>query len=149
MTLDIVRQEVEGLHEFFVDWFTGACEGSDAVFGERFRIRFAPDCYLIPPNGRLMGFEKLDSAIHGDYGVNPDFRIAIRNVRVHRETGGLVLATYEEWQRNAVNSKPPDNGRIATVLFATGNNTATGLQWLHIHETWLPKDVMAAGPYDF
>ena len=23
------------------------------------------------------------------------------------------------------------------------------LTWLHVHETWLPSEVMAAGPYDF
>lgn len=149
MQSERVRQEVESLHEFFVDWFTGACDRTEAIFDERFRRRFAPSCHLIPPNGRLIDFEKLSSAIHGDHGVNAAFRIAIRGVQVLRETDGLVLATYEEWQRNAVNSRPQDNGRIATALFATGCDTATGLQWLHIHETWLPQDVMAAGPYDF
>jgi hypothetical protein len=56
-----------------------------------------------------------------------------------------VLATYEEWQRNALASKPADNGRIATVVFKIGDP----LKWVHIHETWLPEAVMAPDDYDF
>ena len=59
-----------------------------------------------------------------------------------------MLATYEEWQRNALASTPPDNGRVATVLFED-DRAEDRLRWLHIHETWLPEEVMAAGPYDF
>ena len=60
-------------------------------------------------------------------------------------TEATAVATYEEWQRNALASEPANNGRIASVLFATSD----ALQWVHVHETWLPADVMAAGPYDF
>lgn len=34
-----------------------------------------------------------------------------------RLASDFILATYEGWQRNALASKPPDNGRIASVLF--------------------------------
>ena len=79
------------------------------------------------------------------HGSNPDFRIAIRNVVVRRVMPDVVLATYEEWQRNALASTPPDNARLATVAFAR----TEPLRWLHVHETWLPGEVAAAGPYDF
>ena len=69
----------------------------------------------------------------------------MRAFQVRREFDGYLLATYEEWQRNGLASTPFDNGRLATVFFATGER----LRWLHIHETWLPQEVMAAGPYDF
>jgi len=66
-------------------------------------------------------------------------------VTLRRRFDGHVVATHEEWQRNALASKPSENARIATVLF----EDTEPLRWLHIHETWMPADVAAAGPYDF
>lgn len=140
---DRVRREVEGLHEFFVGWFGGSLPKS--AFAAGFLSRFAEDLVFIPPAGRLLGLTDLTSSIQSAYASNPEFRVRIRNVQIQREFDGLVLATYEEWQRNALASTPADNGRLASVLFSPSEP----LQWLHIHETWLPRDVMAAGPYDF
>jgi hypothetical protein len=140
---DRVRREIEALHEFLVGWFSGA-ESEDA-FESRFLARFSRDLVFIPPAGTLLGLEDLASSVRTAHASNPDFRVAIRRVRVGRELGSHVLATYEEWQRNALASTPPDNGRVATVLFARSER----LTWLHIHETWLPGKVMRAGPYDF
>ena len=100
---------------------------------------------LIPPGGSLLALEGLASGVRQAHGANPKFRIAIRNVTVHREMGGYVLATYEEWQRNALASSPPENARIATVLF----ESVERLRWLHVHETWMPEKIARAGPYDF
>ncbi len=138
-----VEREIVSLHEFFVDWFGGTLE--EAAFETDFVPRFSTDLVFIPPAGRLLGYPELETAIRERYSTNPDFRIQIRNVVVHRHFAGKVLATYEEWQRNALASTPPDNGRLATVLFEEGER----LRWLHIHETWLPEEVMASGPYDF
>ena len=140
---DQVRHEIESLHEFFCGWFSGRLTKSS--FDSQFLARFAEDLVFIPPAGHLLGLESLQSSVFAGYDTNPEFRIQIRNVVVHRQLDGQVIATYEEWQRNALASTPPDNGRLATVLFKVGEP----LQWLHIHETWLPEDIMAAGPYDF
>ncbi len=141
--LSRVTEEVEGLHAFFVEWFSGRSAEGD--FESGFSVRFAEDLVFIPPAGTLLGLSDLSSAVHAGHGSNAEFRVQIRNVRIHREFGGCVLATYEEWQRNALASTPPDNARLATVLFRMGDR----LEWLHIHETWLPAEVMAQGPYDF
>lgn len=141
-----VRQEVEALHEFFVSWFSGESSLDSFDFG--FLGRFDSDFLLIPPAGTLLGREELAAGVRRGHASNPDFRVAIRNVQVRRVFDGKILATYEEWQRNALASTPPDNGRIATVLFTDVGESAP-LRWLHIHETWLPDAVMAAGPYDF
>lgn len=66
-------------------------------------------------------------------------------MRLRQLSAKHVLVTYEEWQRHALASMPPDNGRLSTALF----DCADGLRWLHVHETWLPAAQMAAGPYDF
>lgn len=138
-----VRTEVESIHEFFVGWFSGVIPKDE--FDAGFLRRFDPDFILVPPAGSLLRLEDLAEGLRQSHGSNPDFRIAIRNVELRREWDGHVLATYEEWQRNALASTPPDNGRIATVLFRDGEP----LEWLHIHETWLPAEVISAGPYDF
>ena len=140
---DRVRQEVEGLHEFFVGWFSGRLP--EREFESGFLSRFSDDLVFIPPAGTLLGLPELSAAVRAGHATNPEFRVQIRRVEVQREFEGFVLATYEEWQRNALASTPPDNGRVATVLFAFREP----LRWLHIHETWLPRDVMAEGPYDF
>ncbi len=140
---DIVRAEIEALHEFFVGWFTGALDFSS--FDEGFIARFAPDFLLIPPAGIILSLEELSSGIRNTYDTNPDFRIAIRNVKIQRVLDNEIIATYEEWQRNALASTPPDNGRLATVIF----KSVKPLQWLHVHETWMPGSIQAAGPFDF
>jgi hypothetical protein len=138
-----IRADIEALHAFFVGWFSGALP--ESAFEPGFLDRFAADFLLIPPAGVTLTLDDIAGSVRKGYATNPDFRVAIRNVRVRREFDGAVLATYEEWQRNALASTPPDNGRVATVLFAIGEP----LRWLHIHETWLPADQMSAGPYDF
>jgi len=142
-TESAVRTEVEALHEFFVGWFSGALNAS--VFDTEFLPRFAPDFHIVPPAGTLMNLGQITEAIRSARDTNAEFRIAIRNVTVRAQFDGHILATYEEWQRNALASQPRDNGRIATVIL----RDTRPLQWLHVHETWLPNDVMAAGPYDF
>jgi len=138
-----VRAEVEALHAFFVGWFSGALPTER--FEPDFLARFDPAFLLIPPAGSLLTLEQLAESVRRGHGTNADFRIAIRNVRVRRQTGHTIIATYEEWQRNALASTPPDNARIATVIF----EDARPLRWLHVHETSMPEAVAAAGPYDF
>jgi hypothetical protein len=140
---DVVRSEIEGLHAFFVGWFSGALPSSE--FESGFRVRFASDFLLVPPAGTLLTLDQLSESVRSAHATNREFRIAIRNVTLRRRFAGHILATYEEWQRNALASKPPDNARIATVLF----RDTRPLQWLHIHETWMPEAVSRAGPYDF
>lgn len=139
----IVREEVEALHEFFVGWFSGSLPESE--FESQFLQRFSADFHLIPPAGELLSLEQLSAGLRAAHGSNPEFRIAIRNVKIRNLSEEHILATYEEWQRNALASEPPDNGRISTVLF----NRSEPLQWLHVHETWLPESVTAAADFDF
>lgn len=138
-----VRHEIDALHEFFVGWFSGALP--EHVFDTQFTPRFDPEFVLIPPSGELLTLAQLSGGLRAARGSNPDFRIAIREVQLRHVAASQVLATYEEWQRHALASTPPDNARVATVLF----DRADGLRWLHVHETWLPAEKMAAGPYDF
>lgn len=142
-TTERVRLEIETLHEFFVGWFGGTL--AEARFEPDFLARFDAKFELIPPAGSTLSLDAFATSVRAARATNPPFRIAIRKVRILREEAGLILAGYEEWQRHALASKPPENGRVATVLFAAGES----LRWLHVHETWLPPEVQAHGPYDF
>ncbi len=142
-TETLVRNEVESLHEFFVGWFSGV--NAKDNFQSEFTARFAEDFLLVPPSGKLLNLKDLAESIHNGYASNPAFRIQIRNTKIRRIFGNKILATYEEWQRNALASKPANNGRIATVLF----QRAAPLRWLHIHETWLPAAQTRADAYNF
>ena len=139
----IVKQEIDDLHQFLVGWFSGSVSASD--FDTAFLPKFDPDLRLISPAGSTLTLDQIEAGVRKGYGTNPDFRIAIRNVKIRRTFDRHILATYEEWQRNALDSKPPKNTRIATVLF----KNSKPLRWLHIHETWMPRSAVAAGHFDF
>lgn len=138
-----IREEIEDLHVFFVDWFTGAAPK------EQLETRFGPAMdeavVFVSPDGGRLSRNDLMRGFAGAHGANPDFRIAIRDVKVQREIGDLVLATYTEWQKGAARSGRAESGRFTTVLMTR----AAPHRWLHVHETWLPEAEQAAGNYDF
>lgn len=140
-----VREEIESLHRFFVEWFSGSVANTDEIFEAGFLRRFDQSFQLIPPAGIRLDLTGLASSVRAGHDSNPHFRIAIREVTIRHTYDDHILATYEEWQRNALASTPPHNARIASVIFRSRES----LRWLHVHETWLPNAVMEAGPYDF
>lgn len=144
--LSTATGEIERLHVFFVDWFSAAVDGDEETLKCGLLDRLDDEFTLIAPSGKLLKVEALANGLRAAHGSNPAFRIAIRNVRVRIADNGLMLATYEEWQRNARASIPADNGRISSVVF---RRTGDELCWLHVHETWLPEEVMKVGRYDF
>lgn len=143
-------EEVRALHECFVAWFNGACEASDAWFDAHFRCRLAEDFAIVLPGGGRLAREALLADLRAAHGSNPVFRIQVRDVRARALAGGAVwLVTYEEWQRNARRSTPPDNGRLTSAVMVPAAGCPYGLKWVHVHETWLPAEVVAADPFDF
>ena len=140
--LDRVRDEIELVHDFFVGWFTGQLPA--AAFDEYFAVRFQDNFVIIPPSGSLVPYPALAQGLRAAYGQNTTNHIAIRNVQVHQITDTIILATYEEWQHQ-VDSPGSGTGRLSSVLLS---NTDPFI-WLHVHETWLPKTVQIAGPFDF
>ncbi len=151
----IARTEIEELHVFFDDWFGGLIKAGDSVFDGRFSARFDPECILIQPGGVSLDYNQFKEGVRSGYASSPGFKVEIRNVTVRLLTVGennahdILLVTYEEWQKNAINSTPPNNGRAASVIFKIVRNDPIKLHWYHIHETWLPKSVMDADNFDF
>ncbi|WP_438730418.1 hypothetical protein ACR9YC_04450 [Parasphingorhabdus sp. DH2-15] len=142
-TLETVTKEIVGLHDFFAAWFNGTADRDQ--LHPRFLSRLHPEILFIPPEGQVMNRAILQAGFDRNYGSNPDFRIAIRDVDIRYQHGDRILATYTEWQTGATRSALANNARITTVLMEM-TKTVT---WLHIQETWLPEAVRSAGPFNF
>lgn len=138
-----VKKEIDELHVFFVEWFNGSADRN--CYEERFVSRFDKGVHFIGPNGMILDYDQLMGMMRDAHGSNPDFRIAIRDVNIWHVSDAQIVATYTEWQRNAVNSDDADNGRLTSAILSKSQP----FQWLHIHETWLPEEIAKAGPYDF
>ena len=135
--LNDVRAEIEDVHRFIAGWFRGDMPADAGRYQSELAARLAPGFVNIQPAGRVLTREVLLPAIEHGHGTNPRFQIQIRDVEL-RFVGagdGLVLATYMELQRGAMQSTPPDNARVSTVLLQRAEH---GFSWLHIHETACP-----------
>ena len=142
--------EVIELHRFFEDWFGGYCENSEEIFAERLLCRMHEDFNIVLPGGIMIYGAHFWPEFRKLYGSNPDFHISIRAVQQHPLAGGSVyLVTYEEWQRNALQSQPQDNGRLSSAVFVDAEDAPNGVKWFHVHETWLPDAVITAEAYDW
>lgn len=135
--LEQARAEVEELHRFFVDWFAGRCENSDEVFELRLNSHLAPSFALIQPSGLVLERGPLIGALRHAWGTNPRLEIEIREPAARMIALDTVLITYQEWQRNARNASRPNGKRLSTAILRRSADLASGLVWLHVHETWL------------
>ena len=144
---DEVAREIAALHLFFEQWLNGSLPDSDAVFAEGLERRLAPGFVNIQPAGLVLSRADLIGQIRRGHGASPDFRIRVGEVAVRQELeeASLIQATYQEYQRGALNSAA-DNARISSVLL---RRQGTGFHWLHIHETWLPAEAIPAEAFDF
>jgi hypothetical protein len=140
-TADACKREIEGLHECFVRWYRGEC---DRPRFERVEAALAPSFERITPGGSVHEREVVLDGIESAYGSydGETCEITIRNVTPVEIREDRALVRYEEWQRMGEDR----TGRLSTVLFgaiddasASGahTTTATGLEWLHLQETWL------------
>ena len=135
--LERCRREVIELHRFFEEWFNGDLEPTAEAFG-RFSEVMAPRFELIQPSGERRDLDSLLNSLQAGHGKHrrddSRMRIQIRDVRCQPLSGGLARVTYEEWQEIGGESR----GRISTALFRRTEASPNGVEWLSVHETWLP-----------
>ena len=140
---EAVRGDVVALHDFFVGWYGG--ELPESAFETEFLARLDPAFTIIMPSGAELDMATLSRAMQDAFGQKPGFRIEIRNVRLKSYTDDTIVATYEEWQRNTREAGGTGTGRLSTVVMNRGRS----LSWRHVHETWLPEDVVESDAFDF
>ena len=147
---DVVAIEVIDLHRFFEDWFGGYCDDSDQVFAERFLGRMHDDFSIVLPGGIMLDGGGFFPEFRKLYGSNPGFHISIREVRQQPSiTDSVYTVTYQEWQRNAMQSTPENNGRLSSAILLADEQAPNRLKWFHVHETWLPDSVIAIEAFDW
>lgn len=126
------RREIESLHEFFVDWYTGQT-AEDSY--DRLERALAADFEMVTPDGIRSEYADVVDGIGDGYASREPgtFDIEIRNVETRYTVDDHALVRYEEWQET------PDGttGRLSTVLFADDPDAPGDVVWLDLHETWL------------
>jgi hypothetical protein len=126
--------EIREFHDALTDWFTGKSPRSAAGYSGLSDVVPA-DFVLISPSGVVTEGPSLMAQMEGAHGVHSGipFSIRIENCRLRVAAAPYCLGTYEEWQeRDGVTT-----ARLATALFRTNAGLRHGLEWLHLHETWL------------
>lgn len=137
MLEDKCYDEVVGLHQFFEDWFNGMLPNNDAGF-MRFESVMERDFSMVVPDGSTVPLPQLSERLRSAHGVDAlsPIRIWIEELSTRELSPQLFLVSYQEWQeRNGETTV-----RISSALLQASLQTPNGLQWLHVHETWLPAD---------
>lgn len=123
-------REIEALHEFFVEWYTGAT----AEFG-RVEAALAPSFEIVSPDGATLDRERILERVrekHDTYAPG-EFDIDIRNLTPVERGEGYAVVRYEEWQT----TPEGETSRVSTVVFSTDERAPGRLSWVTVHETWL------------
>jgi hypothetical protein len=126
--------EVREFHVALEDWFSGRLPREPDAYAALTDV-IPDDFVLISPRGAVGEGRKLMDQIEGAHGVQSGvpFAIRIENCRLRVAEGGYCLGTYEEWQTR----DGATTARLSTVLFRANPALRHGLEWLHLHETWL------------
>lgn len=130
------RREVVELHEFLEAWSNAELPDTDEAFA-RFQRVIAPSFVIVDPDGTVSDRAPIVDAIRGAHGRWHEMpgEIRIESYRLHHAAGGLALVTYEEWHDLGERR----TGRLSTALFGDSDGAPNGVEWLHLHEVWLPS----------
>ena len=129
------HREIVELHRFFTDWFRATLPRDEGDLA-RFSGVMAPGMVFVSTSGAVVERAALVEGVRRGYGRwrdDPEAAIRIDGYRfLHRE-GELGLAIYEESQQAAGQR----TSRRSTALFRRQPAAPNGLEWLHVHETWI------------
>jgi len=129
------RSNIIELHIFIESWLKGSVDKSRLVF-QYFEEALDDNFIIIHPSGEQQARSDLVSGFWNAYGIQPDnFSIEIRDIKTRFISENICTMNYEEWQTGVEKS-----ARISTVIFQKSMNSGK-IHWLHLHETWYPKNI--------
>lgn len=132
------QQEVRELHQFFEDWFNATLPPTEEAF-RRFESVMADRFMIISPNGARTERDELVDRLREAHGIwrrnSQPGRIWIENLQVRHTVGSQAMVVYEEWQEIEGDAR----GRVSTAVFDSREGTPNGVEWLHVHEVWMPE----------
>ncbi|NKN39303.1 hypothetical protein HFC70_23445 [Agrobacterium sp. a22-2] len=129
--------EILDFHRFFVSWYDAAT--ADRTDFGRCEQVFGQGFHMIPPTGRVFDRTQTIELIRSNRATfNGNFTIDIETVRSGWESADTIVMTYIEAQVRAGKS----SRRQASALFTTSSSAPHGVEWRHLHETWvqMPDD---------
>ena len=132
--------EVTDLLRFFEQWYAGELPETNEVFA-RFEIVLAPSFQIITPDARVIDRQSILALVRrahpsaAETGQAGGSKYAVRNYRHRLTIDRIGLVTYEEWQTHGAETRP----RLSTALLQAKPDTPHGVEWLHVHETWMPN----------
>lgn len=143
------QKEVERLHKFFADWFTGVAKKDPEVLERECTGRFSDDFAMVNPLGTLLSKAQLVTGLNQAHKSHPDadFEIHIHNCQILQNLSKeLKLVSYEEWQRTGERT----TARRSTALLKLPTEEGEDIQWKYVHESWLdgkgPKEKKSDQP---
>ncbi len=127
-------REIGELHRFFEAWFAGSVPDDDETYA-RFADVLAPDFEIIGPDGVRTRRDALLVKLRAAHGSarGSGMRIWTRNEESRAFDDRHWIATYEEWQEREEGPR----GRTSSAVFRRAKDAPNGLEWVHVHETWL------------
>ncbi|QKD05039.1 DUF4440 domain-containing protein [Mesorhizobium loti] len=124
--------EVVDLHRFFVDWFVPA--RADTVDFDRFEHVMGEDLGMVTPDGIVLDrAEVVDHVRSSRASCDDSFTISIEDIRPGWQSADTIVVFYVEAQlRGGKHSR-----RQSSAVFTTSSSAPNGVEWRHLHETWL------------
>ena len=127
--------EVHRLHDVIEAWFLGGIDDL-APFAEA----LADDFHIVSPSGTTRSKAAVVEGMTDAQGMyeasSPAFGIRIENATVRVDDGDSWLVTYEEHQRVDGDWE----ARTSSVLLRERAVAPAGVEWVHLHETWLSDE---------
>jgi len=130
--LELCRNEIIQLHEFFEDWLNGRIL-KDNITLSRVKKVLSDDFEIITPNGNRNTKPELLKNLKKAHGSWSGEKIRIKNINGREFNDTTCLVTYEEWQGRDENPK----GRLSSAWFCPTHNDEFPVQWMHLHEVWI------------
>ncbi|TXI00954.1 MAG: hypothetical protein E6Q76_17740 [Rhizobium sp.] len=124
--------EVVDFHRFFEGWYDAAT--ADGIDFGRCERTFGQAFHMIPPTGCIFDRNETVELIRANRAsFRGDFTIEISDIRASFETKDTIVLTYVEAQMRAGKY----SRRQASALFTASSSAPNGVEWQHLHETWL------------
>jgi hypothetical protein len=133
---ELCRAEVYAFHRFLTKWYAGRGQPDKLLFSE-FTDVLDRDFALVTPYGRTIGRAELVDAVWRAYGAHASsarpFKVWVERFDGRILSDNLHLGTYEEWQWVDARTRV----RQTTAIFRKSEQARHGVEWVHVHETWL------------